>query len=114
MSGRCFIVHAQYGVFMGYTLGLAFFSKLGDAGQQVAAPVFDSFDAAREFVRSFSEEGLADGVTYFAVPKEYGKEGYVDSFGMVASGVPRDMLEQILANEAARAAQLRGPNGKLN
>lgn len=113
MTGRCFIVHSTLGVFMGETLGLGFFSMMGDCGRQTHAPVFSSFDAARAFATKFDDPQIAGGFTFFAVPKEYGTDGYVDCIGMKASGVPDDMLRQVLVNEAARAAILRG-NAKLH
>ena len=99
---RSIIVHPDMGVFLGCVLGLAFFSKLGDAGGQYKAPVFDSEEDAETFVKQFFRGEGWDASTFaaFSLPSGYGYDfDSIDPLLMQRAGVPAEMLTTVIQNE---------------
>lgn len=96
---KCVIVHSKLGVFMGAAMGMAYWSKLGDAGCQFVAPVFANIGEARGYASQFREAYLVEGCAFFVIPEKLKVGEWADSTTLKACGVTDDMLETVLVNE---------------
>ena len=67
---RVVIIHRQLGIFVGHSMGLGFWSQLGDAGGQYTAVTFDSEADARGFVSEWSPPTDPNDHAYLPVEAE--------------------------------------------
>ncbi len=100
MANKYVIVHPKMGIFLGTYAGLAFWSRLESAGQ-IAAPAFDSINAALEYMATWEcgpprgaychrVEADVDGGTYASMAAciHAGLEGWLDSSTEVVNKLP--------------------------
>jgi hypothetical protein len=74
---KVIIVHAEWGVFLGICLGLAFWSKLEDGGQ-TSAPVFNDEADATMFLEGFPPSVSREHFTFPKVPTVTGHASMAD------------------------------------
>jgi len=84
------IYDAEMGVFLGFCLGLAFWSNLDPVGQP-AAPTFTSHKEAESFLDAWGD-GRPAGATL--VPVVADQNGYASVAACVAAGLPGWVDEQ--------------------
>lgn len=101
---RCVIVHPEFGVFCGQSMGLGFFSCM-DSGGQTHAPIFDDQKQAEELVAQFAVGDQSKQFAYFTVPSRF-TDAYADTLVLKVIGVPETMLFKMLEAEAERLSFL--------
>ncbi|WP_298705608.1 hypothetical protein [Variovorax gossypii] len=90
------ISHPEMGVFLGLSMGFAFWSKLDPVGQD-HAPAFDNEAQAEEFMAKW-DNGRPQGVSLVPVLPDL--DGYVSVATCVAAGLPGWIDEQMpVANQ---------------
>lgn len=97
---RYVILHREHGVFIGTSLGLAFFSLNDCVGQWVAV-TFESEEKANELIGSLALD--KDGFTVSPVETT---EHHADALVLMQAGVPKHMVEPLIANERPMAGTI--------
>lgn len=96
---RTVIVHESDGIFIGASLGMAFFSKLDAAGQTNVCTFVDEADA-RDFISEWKPAVDADSFTFVEVDTD---KGYADIEELCAAGL-QDEIGFLLENVPAAAS----------